>query len=143
MIDAVKMLEAMTQTADMGRDSLQHILGKTRNSQLSAALEKQRTQYDQTYQAAEQMLRAKGKGPRKIGGAIKLYSHAVSDIKTMTAENKTSKIAEMVIQGSTMGVTEMIKQLHNYHGSDPTLRDLAQNQIQTQEANMDEMKKFL
>lgn len=143
MIDDIKMLETITETADMGRDSLNHVLEKAGDPQLKAALQKQFFQYDKTYKNAQQLLEAKGEKPQKIGAPVKIYSHMVSNIKTMTAENTSSKIAEMVIQGSTMGVTEMTKQLNDYQRGDQAVYDLAQNHIQTEQANINEMKKFL
>ena len=41
--------------------------------------------------------------------------------KSLTADNTTSKIAEMVIQGSTMGITKMTKVLHEYGGGNPEI----------------------
>jgi len=61
----------------------------------------------------------------------------------MTAENANSKIAEMVIQGSTMGVTEMTKELNNYQGTNQELFRTAQKFIQTEQDNIEEMKKYL
>lgn len=143
MIDDVQMLNSVSTTADMGRDSLNHVIEKAVNPQLKSALQSQFTEYDSTYKAAEQLLKAKGQKPQKIGGSIKAYSHLVSNIKTLTADNATSKIAEMVIQGSTMGVTEMTKQLHDYNGNDKAICSLAEKHIQTEQANIEEMKKFL
>lgn len=50
----------------------------------------------------------------------------MSAMKTM-ADHSTSKIAEMMIQGNTMGMgmTKSLKHLHDYHGKDERVRDLA------------------
>lgn len=143
MIDDITMLSTITETADMGRDSLNHVLEKTTDPQFKSALQKQYMQYDETYKSAEQILDSKGKKPQKAGAPVKLYANMVAGFKTLATDNTTSKIAEMVIEGSTMGVTEMTKQLHNYQGSDQAVRDLAQNHINTEQQNIEEMKKYL
>ena len=143
MTDDVEMLNTITETADMGRDSLNHVIEKASDPGLKSALQKQVHQYDKTYETARHMLSAEGESPRQIGAPAKMYSHIVSNVKTMSAESANSQIAEMVIQGSTMGVTEMTKQLHQYHGGNQALRSLAQNHIQTQRENIEEMKKYL
>ena len=53
------------------------------------------------------------------------------------------KIAEMMIQGNTMGMTKSLKHLHDYHGKDERVRDLANKLLKTEEANIQQMKKFL
>jgi len=143
VIDDIQLLKSITETADMGRDSLNHVIEKATDPALKAVLQKQFSEYDSTFMSAEQILNAKGKQPQKTGAPVKIYSHMVSDLKTMTAENATSKIAEMVIQGSTMGVTEMTKQLNGYQGSDQTVRSLAERHIKTEQDNIEAMKRFL
>ena len=72
---------------------------------------------------------------------VKASSEMMSAMKTM-ADHSTSKIAEMMIQGNTMGMTKSLKHLHDYHGKDERVRDLA-NKLKTEEANIQQMKKFL
>ena len=143
MIDDIQLLKSITETADMGRDSLKHVIEKATDPDLKAALQKQFSVYDSTFVSAEQILNAKGEPSQKTGAPVKIYSHVVSDLKTITAENARSKIAEMVIQGSTMGVTEMTKQLNSYQGSDQAVRGLAERHIKTEQDNIEEMKKYL
>lgn len=143
MIDDIEMLKTITETADMGRDSLNHLLDKDINPQLKDVLQKQYNEYNRVFKRAEELLNDNGKSSQKIGAPIKMYSHMISNMKTMTAKNSTSEIAEMVIQGSTMGVTEMTKILHEYKGNNQNIRDLAQNHILTEQTNIEEMKKYL
>ena len=48
-----------------------------------------------------------------------------------------------MIQGNTMGMTKSLKHLHDYHGKDERVRDLANKLLKTEEANIQQMKKFL
>ncbi len=56
---------------------------------------------------------------------------------------QTSKLAEMLIQGSTMGVTGLTRQIRDYDGEDTEVLDFAKKQLKREEKNIDELKKFL
>lgn len=143
MIDNVQLLNSISSSADMARDSLNHIIDKATDSQLKKVLQTQVTEYDNIYNQADNMLRAKGKSAQKSPAMLKAYSHIVSNMKTLSADNATSTIAEMVIQGSTMGVTEITKQLNDYMGDDKESRSLAEKQLKTEQENIEQMKRYL
>ena len=54
-----------------------------------------------------------------------------------------SKIAEMMIKGSTMGITKNIKNIHKYDGMSGDIMMLANKLVATEQDNIDQMKKFL
>ena len=56
----------------------------------------------------------------------------------------TSRLAERMIQGSTMGAVQMTRRLHQLTGrADPALVELGQRLLRTEEQNIQEMKRFL
>ena len=56
----------------------------------------------------------------------------------------TSRLAERMIQGSTMGAVQMTRRLHQFTGrADPALVELGQRLLRTEEQNIQEMKRFL
>ena len=60
------------------------------------------------------------------------------------ADDSTSHIAKMLIQGSTMGAVQMTRRLHQLTGrADPALVELGQRLLRTEEQNIQEMKRFL
>lgn len=61
----------------------------------------------------------------------------------LMADPSASKIAEMMIQGNTMGMTQSLRNLNDYPGKDERVRDLASKLLRTEEANIEQMKKFL
>lgn len=66
-------------------------------------------------------------------------------LRAQTAlDPSTSKLAEMMIQGSTMGTVEMTRRLHQLSDqSDPELVSLGRQLLQTEEQNIQQMKRFL
>ena len=69
-------------------------------------------------------------------------SHMMADRKAKR-DHSPSAIAEMVIQGSTMGITKMTRRLHRYDGNNRDIVHLAKQQIATEQNNIEEMKSFL
>ena len=54
-----------------------------------------------------------------------------------------SKIAEMMIQGTTMGIVKTIRHLRDYKGDDREARGLGERLLQIQESNVEKMKAYL
>ena len=58
----------------------------------------------------------------------------MSTFKTL-ADPSASNIAEMVIQGNTMGATKSTRHLGDYAGGNREIRNLAERLLHTEEAN--------
>ncbi|MNI90281.1 hypothetical protein D3C73_1477860 [compost metagenome] len=52
-------------------------------------------------------------------------------------------MAEMLIQGSTMGIIDITKKIKEYKSQDQTILGLANKLLQFEQKNIDELKKFL
>lgn len=66
----------------------------------------------------------------------------MSFVKT-AADDSPSKIAEMMINGSTMGVTKITKGISGYSGKNKNITSLADKLLKTEQNNIEEMKRFL
>ena len=65
-------------------------------------------------------------------------------ISRTAADHTTSKLAQLMIQGSTMGTVEMTRRIHQYTGkADPELLALGSRLLHTEEQNIQQMKRFL
>ena len=143
MITDVELLTKVCEAADMGRDSINQVKGLTDNQPLNSALEQQCKEYDNIYNRAESILQEQGRPPKNSGAFAKVNSRIQVNLQTTLTDNVASKLADMVIKGSTMGVTKITKQLHAYDGSNQAAKEVAQQLIQTEESNISEMKQFL
>ena len=64
-------------------------------------------------------------------------------MKVRSSADPTSKIAELMLQGNTRG---MIKSMHNIRTMgvlDPKVSSLSNRLLQTEQANIDQMKQYL
>ncbi|HIR18687.1 MAG TPA: hypothetical protein IAB33_00190 [Candidatus Pelethomonas intestinigallinarum] len=141
-MNEIDLLSHVYQTAEMGQDGITSVLRYSRDPSLRQALERQKREYRELQASAGDMLRSRGVQPDGVGAAAKLSSELMSAMKTMV-DHSSTKIAEMMIQGSTMGVTKSLRTLRDCRPEDPRVKDLADKLLKTEQANIEEMKTFL
>ena len=141
-MNEIDLLSHVYQTAEMGQDGITSVLRYSRDPSLRKALERQKREYRELQASAGDMLRSRGVQPDGVGAAAKLSSELMSAMKTMV-DHSSTKIAEMMIQGNTMGLTKGLRNLHSYHGKDVRVRELAHKLLATEEANIVQMKPYL
>ena len=142
MIHEIELLSHIHQNADMGQDSIRHLIDKADDPNFLNSLNTQMRQYEKACEISGQMMSARGAEPKDARPVSKMMSHLSSDLKTLTG-NSTSKMAEMMIQGSTMGITKLSKQINAYDGRNQEVLSFAESQLKTEEQNIDVMKRFL
>lgn len=142
MLNDAEMLGALCQDADMGRSAARHVLGFIHNDALAGVVREQMQDYDHAYGSAAQILREAGQAVPKPKTMAKAMTAMSTDMQTMM-DPSSSKIAQLMIQGNTMGITTITKQLHEYAESSPEIAALAHKQIEMEQRNIEDLKKFL
>mgnify|MGYP001137614804 CR=1 FL=1 len=142
MLSENQLLNHIYQTAEMGREGVQSVLRYADEPKLVNALNSQLTEYEQIQNAAGSLLQARGEPPKGLGPVTKASSEVMSTVKAMT-DRSPANIAEMMIQGSTMGVTKSLRTIRDSDVRDEVVRHLADKLLQTEQANIEEMKRFL
>lgn len=142
MLSENQLLNHIYQTAEMGREGIQSVLKYAGEPKLVSALNSQMDEYEQLQNAAGAMLQARGEPPKGIGPMAKVSSEVMSTMKAMT-DRSASNIAEMMIQGSTMGVTKSLRTIRDCDLRDNGVRRLADQLLETERANIEQMKRFL
>lgn len=137
-----ELLQFVYKTAEMGIVGLRGVQEHIRDEQLRRAVQKQLAEYREISRSSGGMLRERGQEPKGPGVGARLSSELSSTAKTLV-DPSASKIAEMIIQGSTMGITKGTKHLNDYAGGDDSVRRLAETLIQTEHGNIEQMKPFL
>lgn len=142
MLSENELLNHIYQTAEMGREGIQSVLKYTEEPKLANALNSQLTEYEQLQNAAGSILQARGEPPKGLGPVAKASSEVMSTMKAMT-DRSAANIAEMMIQGSTMGVTKSLRTIRDCDLRSDDVRRLANKLVKTEQANIEEMKRFL
>lgn len=136
------LLEKTYQNASIGITALEAVLNKTSNKDFNSALYKQLRDYQNIADKSKNQLQVNGEQVKDNP----LYEKAMmkGNVKMNTLINPSdSHIAQMVIQGSTMGVTQMTRLLHDNSAAEGTSVEIAKEFIKKEEENIEVMKKFL
>ena len=142
MLNENQLLNHIYQTAEMGQEGIRSVLKYAEEPRLVSALNTQMGEYERLQNAAGSMLQARGEPPKGLGPVAKASSEMMSAVKAMTDRSATN-IAEMMIQGSTMGVTKSLRTIRDCDVKDDGVRRLADKLLKTEQANIEEMKRFL
>lgn len=141
MKDDCTLLNHIRQTTEMGADGIDSVLPYT-NGEFRQALEQQRTEYKKIHASADSLLQNLGGEPENVGTFAKWSSELTSGLKTMM-DSSESNIADMMIQGNTMGVTKSIQTIRSCDVQDTAVSRLADKLLATERANITQMKSFL
>ncbi len=142
MLNDAEMLGSLCQDADIGRSAAQHVLKLVHNNALAGTIQEQLQDYDHAYQSAAQILLESRCKPPKPKSVAKAMTAVSTEMQTMF-DPSSSKIAQMMIQGNTMGITTITKQLHQYGEGSEEIVDLARKQVEMEQRNIENLKKFL
>ena len=141
MKDDCTLLNHIRQTTEMGVDGIDSVI-QYADVTFRQALEQQRTEYNKIHSSADQLLRKHGGRPEDVSAFAKWSSELSSGVKTMM-DSSQSNIADMMIRGNTMGVTKGMQTMRECNVSDTAVTSLANKLIATEQANINQMKKFL
>lgn len=139
----VSMLNAIRQTTQMGCYGIKTVLNETANREFRSALRSQMNEYEEIYNEADRLLQERSGQVKDINPMAKYGSAMMSKMRVRTSPNPTAKIAEMMLQGNTRG---MVKSMHNIRTMgvlDPKVSSLSKRLLQTEQANIDQMKRYL
>ena len=138
-----EMLNSIRQTTQMGCYGIQTVLPECEDPELAGALRQQLSEYARLFDEADRLLEVHGGRKKDINPMAKYGSAMTSMMKVRASRDPGSKIAELMLQGNTRG---MIKSIHNSRTMetlDPKVSALSNRLLQTEQANIDQMKRFL
>lgn len=136
-----EFLNLISKNAEMGKVGIDSVMEYTRDEKMREALRVQAKEYDKIYAEATDMLKARNAEIKHVSPMAKFGSEMTSAMKTMT-DHSAAKIAEMMIQGSTMGITKIMKNRGEYDGNDKDILSLSEKLQKTEEQNIKTMKTF-
>ena len=135
-------LNKVYQNAKMAEDSITYVTERAENSGLISDLKTQKKQYESISGKAAAELENMSEKPKDNSAMSKM------GVKTGTVMNtlfdKTpDKIAEMMIQGSIMGVIDMTRTLKEYGDIPQNIKAIGYELITAEENNAQRMKAYL
>jgi hypothetical protein len=141
---SLSLLEAMYKNVRMGADSIIDIMPKVIDEDLRSELTSELERYDEFSKEIEKIFLNIGKEAKDQGIFAKLGTKMSVAVNTLV-DVTTSHIAEMMIQGGTMGITDATKLLREYETTSCSedVLDLTRRIIKYEEETVERLKKFL
>lgn len=136
------LLEKTYQNASIGITAIEAVLDKASSKEFSEDLHNQLKDYQELLDKSKEQL-------LKNGAEVKdksFYDKTMmkGNVKMNTLINSSDNhIADMVIKGSTMGITQMTKLLNESKNADGTSTQIANDFIKKEQKNIDIMKNYL
>ncbi len=140
MYQDTQLLNSIYKSAQTGVQSIDSLLSKVHDEPLKAELSRQRNDYLYYAQRAKEQLQKSHKKPKesytsKITIPLGITMNTIMD-------QSSSHIAEMMINGNTMGIIEMTKELQS-QTQEGTAQSLGKSLLACEQKNIKKLKPFL
>lgn len=136
-----ELLTQIYQNTRMGLTGIENIQEYAGTGAFADELVRQKKEYQRIADRSVQLMHEQGQTPKDIGMMSKLTSDLTVAFQT-ARDSSVSHMAEMMIQGSSMGITRLTKYLNNYGTHDPA-KTLADRLLHAEQNNIDRMRTFL
>lgn len=137
-----ELLNFIYQNSQMGVETMEQLGGITKDCEFRSFLEKQQEGYLLFHRKAKELLCESGYDEKGLGSLEKLRTYLMINIQTMM-DKSTSHMAEMLINGSTMGIMDAIKKINQYQGAETRILDLMEELQKFEEKSLEKLKGFL
>lgn len=138
----IDVLDELNKGTCMGMDAIHYILDKVEDDALKKELDRQYREYKEISEEINKLYsKESDKKPHETNVINKAMTWYGIEMKTLL-DNSTSKIAELLLQGTNMGIIEGRKLLNN-KDTDEKIKILIDKYVSMQEKSVEKLKKFL
>lgn len=140
----INVLDELNKGACMGMDAIHYILEKVDNEALKKELDCQYQEYKKITEEIKRLYPEYNNSkdePHKTNAVNKAMTWYGIEMKTIL-DSSTSKISELLLQGTNMGIIEGRKLL-NHKNTDENVHSLVQKYVSMQEKAVEKLKQFL
>jgi len=137
-----KLYQSVVENARTGLDACEQLMSRTKDAGLRQDLMNQRRIYQDFAQQAEQKLYDAGAEPHAKNPLGRMGMWMGIQMNTLT-DASASHIADMLIQGATMGVVGMTRDQNDLPEASAEAKGLAADFIARQQECIDGMKAYL
>ena len=138
----VNVLDELSKGACMGRDAIHFIMDKVEDESLKQELNRQYREYKEISEEINKIYPEYSEDePHKTNAMNKMMTWYGIEMKTLM-DKSTSKIAELLLQGTNMGIIEG-RRLLNHKDSNEEINKLLEKYVEVQETAVEKLKSFL
>ena len=137
------VLDELNKGCAMGMDAIRDILEKVEAKKFKKVLEDEFDKYKKIHQRIEKKYEDYSREePTETSVINKAMTAMMTEMKLMT-DNSNSKIAELLLQGTNMGIIEGKKLLNNKKNLDSEVESILKEYIEMQERSVEIYKEYL
>jgi hypothetical protein len=135
-------LDEVNKGCTMGIEAINTLMDKVNNKDFKKLLEKELKEYDKIEDKIQRLYgKYSEKTPHEVGIISKIMTDYMTNMKLMK-DHTDSRIAEILLQGTNMGIIEGKKILNNKK-LDKEVSELIEEFVNHQEKIVEEIKKYL
>lgn len=136
------ILNQVNQGIKMGMDSISNVSEKVQDSRLKDELLFQYDKYNEILNEVNDELTNYDDFPKELNPMQKAMGWMGVEMNTLT-DKSNSKIAELMIQGTNMGIIEGVKLLNQNPDADKDVKETLNKFVKFQENTVEQLKKYL
>ncbi len=136
------ILNEVNKGIKMGMDSISTISEKVQSQDLKNDLKFQYDKYNEILNQVNNELSKFGEFPKELNPTQKAMGWMSIEWNTMN-DKSDSKISEMMLQGTNMGIIEGVKLLNNNPDAPKQTKNILNEFIKFQENTVEQLKKYL
>lgn len=137
-----ELLNYIRQNAQMSQNTVHQLTGIVQESEFKTLLESQFQEYKKMFDSTEKRLKTMGMEVKDANVLSKIRAYLMINMETLV-DKTPQHIAEMMIQGSTMGVIQITRKLKEYGNADEEIKYMGEHLLTLEEHNIDECKRYL
>ena len=137
-----ELLTELSRTAAMGIEAMEVVIPKAEDARLRGKLERQQESYRCLAKKARDLMEKKGIRPEAGSPVQKAMLWGSVQMSTL-GDASPSHLAELTINGTTMGIVSLTKKMHELARADGQARTLAEDFLSAQQQTVEELKPFL
>jgi len=138
----IDVLDELNKGACMGMDAINFVLEKVEDKEFSDLLKRQYEGYKKISDKISELYpEYSNDKPHETSAVNKVMTWYGNEMKTML-DKSNSKIAELLMQGTNMGIIEG-RRLLNHKGTDEEVEKLVSDYVKNQEEAVEQLKQYL
>ncbi len=139
----LNILDEVNKGATMGMDAISYVSKKATDNQFKEVLDVEFSKYEDISKRVNDLYsNYSDKDPHETNAMTKMMTWYGIQMKTMT-DDTTSKLSELLMQGTNMGIIEGRRLLNQNNDVAPDVKNILNDFVVMQEDSVETLKKYL
>ncbi len=139
----LNILDEVNKGATMGMDAISYVSEKVKDENFKGVLDTEYNKYKDISNRVNNLYdNYSDKEPHETNAMNKMMTWYGIQMKTMT-DSTTSKLSELLMQGTNMGIIEGRRLLNQNNNIEPDVKNILNDFVVMQEDSVETLKKYL